>query len=51
VIRNLFGIALIRAASLEDAQALMAGGPAAVARVQSAPILPFSLPIARFDRG
>jgi uncharacterized protein YciI len=45
---DLFGIALIRADSLGEAEELMAPDPVVVAGIQSARVLPFTLPIDHF---
>jgi uncharacterized protein YciI len=46
---DLFGIALIRADSLGEAEELMAPDPAVLAGIQSARVLPFTLPIDDFS--
>ncbi|MEP1096354.1 MAG: YciI family protein [Cyclobacteriaceae bacterium] len=45
---NLFGIAVIRASSLEDAQKIMAQDPAVINSIQKASIYPFSMGIRHF---
>lgn len=46
---NLFGIAIIKAASLDDAQVILAGDPAVVNGIQQATIFPFSMGIRHFS--
>lgn len=46
--QRLFGIALLKAANLESAEAVLADDPAVVAGIQKAEIYPFSLGLRHF---